>query len=217
MFLIRGFRKWIMTMIMVLALTSCRIFVTSVISVTDLWDPEIRTIPVNISADIDKCNKNILNQVVTDFQNFQTLQTVGCFDDNNHSLRPYWKTTIPLLRKGDEGKIPYLSASIYYSQNNSIIVTFNPSFFDKLRRNTQAKGVETTRDVAITFQIVNNTKSPIRIATQGVFVNGSAVGNEMNIYEIRPGGKVWIRMSDVGVNSLVMEGIEPVGVLPARH
>lgn len=204
-------------MIMVLALTSCRIFVTSVISVTDLWDPEIRTIPVNISADIDKCNKNILNQVVSDFQNFQTLQAVGCFDDNNHSLRPYWKTTIPLLRKGDEGKIPYLSASIYYSQNNSIIATFNPSFFDKLRRNTQARGVETTRDVAITFQIVNNTKSPIRIATQGVFVNGSAVGNEMNIYEIRPGGKVWIRMSDVGVNSLVMEGIEPVGVLPARH
>ncbi|ARM69951.1 hypothetical protein [Salmonella phage SWJM-01] len=217
MFLIRGFRKWIMTMIMVLALTSCRIFVTSVISVTDLWDPEIRTIPVNISADIDKCNKNILDQVVSDFQNFQTLQAVGCFDDNNQSLRPYWKTTIPLLRKGDEGKIPYLSASIYYSQNNSIIATFNPSFFDKLRRNTQARDVEITRDVAISFQIVNNTKSPIRIATQGVFVNGSAVGNEMNIYEIRPGGKVWIRMSDVGVNSLVMEGIEPVGVLPARH
>ena len=78
------------------------------------------------------------------------------------------------------------------------------------------QGVNLTTDITVTFQITNNTKKPVRIATQGVFVNNEAVGNEMNVFEIKPGGKIWIRLSDVGVNSLLVEGIEPVGVLPAR-
>lgn len=216
MSLMHGIRRWVVMIFMVLVLTSCRIFVTPIISVSDLWDTDVRVVPVTISTDSNKCEKSILDEATILFQSFQNLQPVGCFDDNKDTLRPYWKTTIPLLRKGEEGKIPYLSASIYYSQNNSIIITFNPSFYDKIKRYTKKQGVNLTTDITVTFQITNNTKKPIRIATQGVFVNNEAVGNEMNVFEIKPGGKVWIRLSDVGVNSLLMEGIEPVGVLPAR-
>lgn len=216
MSLMRGIRRWVVMIFMVLVLTSCRIFVTPIISVSDLWDTDVRVVPVTISTDSNKCEKSMLDEATILFQSFQNLQPVGCFDDNKDTLRPYWKTTIPLLRKGEEGKIPYLSASIYYSQNNSIIITFNPSFYDKIKRYTKKQGVNLTTDITVTFQITNNTKKSIRIATQGVFVNNEAVGNEMNVFEIKPGGKVWIRLSDVGVNSLLMEGIEPVGVLPAR-
>jgi hypothetical protein len=71
--------------------------------------------------------------------------------------------------------------------------------------------------VIVTFKIVNDTGKPVRIATQGVFVNNDAVGNEMNIFEVKPEGTIWIRLSNVGVNSLLLDGIEPVGVLPARE
>lgn len=215
MSLMRGIRRWIVVIFMVLVLTSCRIFVTPIISVSDLWDTDVRVVPVTISTDSNKCEKSMLDEATILFQSFQNLQPVGCFD-NKDTLRPYWKTTIPLLRKGEEGKIPYLSASIYYSQNNSIIITFNPSFYDKIKRYTMRQGVNLTTDITVAFQITNNTKKPVRIATQGVFVNNEAVGNEMNVFEIKPGGKIWIRLSDVGVNSLLVEGIEPVGVLPAR-
>lgn len=216
MSLMRGIRRWFVMTVMAFVLTSCRIFVTPIISISDLWDTDVRVVPVTISADNDQCDKSMLDETSEIFQSFQTLQPVGCFDDNKDTLRPYWKTTIPLLRKGDEGKIPYLSASIYYSQNNSIIITFNPSFYEKLKRYTIKRGVNLTTDVTVTFQITNNTKNPVRIATQSVFVNNEAVGNEMNVFEMKPGGKIWIRLSDVGVNSLLGEGIEPVGVVPAR-
>ncbi len=216
MSLMRGIRRWFVMAMMALVLTSCRIFVTPIISISDLWDTDVRVVPVTISADNNQCDKSMLDETTELFQSFQNLQPVGCFDDNKDTLRPYWKTTIPLLRKGDEGKIPYLSASIYYSQNNSIIITFNPSFYDKLKRYTVKRGVNLTTDVTVTFQITNNTKKAVRIATQGVFVNNEAIGNEMNVFEVKPGGKIWIRLSDVGVNSLLGEGIEPVGVIPAR-
>ena len=199
-----------------LLLTSCRIFVTPIISVSELWNPEVRTLPVTISADVQTCNKGILDGIVQEFQNFQKLVPLGCFEENTNTLKPYWKTTIPLLRRGDEGKIPYLSASIYYSQNNSIIITFNPSFYNKLKQHTVGR-VDVGSEVTVTFKIVNDTGKPVRIATQGVFVNNDAVGNEMNIFEVKPEGTIWIRLSNVGVNSLLLDGIEPVGVLPARE
>lgn len=199
----------------VLLLVSCRIFVTPIISVSELWNPEVRTLPVTISADVQTCNKGILDGIVQEFQTFQKLIPLGCFEENTNTLKPYWKTTIPLLRKGDEGKIPYLSASIYYSQNNSIIITFNPSFYAKLKQHTVGR-LDVNSELTVTFKIVNDSTKPVRIATQGVFVNGEAVGNEMNIFEVKPEGTIWIRLSNVGVNSLLLDGIEPVGVLPAR-
>jgi hypothetical protein len=198
-----------------LLLVSCRIFVTPIISVSELWNPEVRTLPVTISADVQTCNKGILDGIVQEFQTFQKLIPLGCFEENTNTLKPYWKTTIPLLRKGDEGKIPYLSASIYYSQNNSIIITFNPSFYAKLKQHTVGR-LDVNSELTVTFKIVNDSTKPVRIATQGVFVNGEAVGNEMNIFEVKPEGTIWIRLSNVGVNSLLLDGIEPVGVLPAR-
>ncbi|BBK03789.1 hypothetical protein [Enterobacter phage EspM4VN] len=171
--------------------------------------------PVTISADVQTCNKGILDGIVQEFQTFQKLIPLGCFEENTNTLKPYWKTTIPLLRKGDEGKIPYLSASIYYSQNNSIIITFNPSFYAKLKQHTVGR-LDVNSELTVTFKIVNDSTKPVRIATQGVFVNGEAVGNEMNIFEVKPEGTIWIRLSNVGVNSLLLDGIEPVGVLPAR-
>lgn len=200
-----------------LVLSSCRIFVTPIISVSDLWNPNIRTVPVTLTTDAQTCDVKELDRVVREFQSFQKLTSLGCFEDSTQNLRPFWKTTIPLLRKGDEGKIPYLSASIYYSQNHSVIVTFNPSFYNKLKEYTVGRGVNMTSDINISFQITNDTPAPVRIATQGVFVNNDAVGNEMSIFEIKPNGKIWIKLSNVGVNSLLVEGIEPVGVLPARE
>lgn len=211
----RGISRLMLACAMLL-LTSCRIFVTPIISVSELWNPEVRTLPVTISADVQTCNKGILDGIVQEFQNFQKLIPLGCFEENTNTLKPYWKTTIPLLRRGDEGKIPYLSASIYYSQNNSIIITFNPSFYNKLKQHTVGR-VDVGSEVTVTFKIVNDTGKPVRIATQGVFVNNDAVGNEMNIFEVKPEGTIWIRLSNVGVNSLLLDGIEPVGVLPARE
>lgn len=211
----RGISRLMLACAMLL-LTSCRIFVTPIISVSELWNPEVRTLPVTISADVSTCDKGILDRVVQKFQNFQKLVPLGCFEQNTNTLKPYWKTTIPLLRRGDEGKIPYLSASIYYSQNNSIIITFNPSFYNKLKQHTVGR-VDVESEVTVTFKIVNDTGKPVRIATQGVFVNNDAVGNEMNIFEVKPEGAIWIRLSNVGVNSLLLDGIEPVGVLPARE
>lgn len=215
MTLMRGISRLLLACAMLL-LTSCRIFVTPIISVSELWNPEVRTLPVTISADVQTCNKGILDGIVQEFQNFQKLVPLGCFEENTNTLKPYWKTTIPLLRRGDEGKIPYLSASIYYSQNNSIIITFNPSFYNKLKQHTVGR-VDVGSEVTVTFKIVNDTGKPVRIATQGVFVNNDAVGNEMNIFEVKPEGTIWIRLSNVGVNSLLLDGIEPVGVLPARE
>ncbi|EBS2632385.1 hypothetical protein B7N40_22965 [Salmonella enterica subsp. enterica serovar Bovismorbificans] len=215
MTLMRGISRLMLACAMLL-LTSCRIFVTPIISVSELWNPEVRTLPVTISADVQTCNKGILDGIVQEFQNFQKLVPLGCFEENTNTLKPYWKTTIPLLRRGDEGKIPYLSASIYYSQNNSIIITFNPSFYNKLKQHTVGR-VDVGSEVTVTFKIVNDTGKPVRIATQGVFVNNDAVGNEMNIFEVKPEGTIWIRLSNVGVNSLLLDGIEPVGVLPARE
>ena len=214
MTLMRGISRLLLACAALL-LVSCRIFVTPIISVSELWNPDVRTLPVTISADVQTCNKGILDSVVQEFQTFQKLTPLGCFEENTNSLKPYWKTTIPLLRKGDEGKIPYLSASIYYSQNNSIIITFNPSFYAKLKQYTVGR-LDVNSELTVTFKIVNDSTKPVRIATQGVFVNGEAVGNEMNIFELRPEGTIWIRLSNVGVNSLLLDGIEPVGVLPAR-
>lgn len=215
MTLMRGISRLMLACAMLL-LTSCRIFVTPIISVSELWNPEVRTLPVTISANVQTCNKGILDGIVQEFQNFQKLVPLGCFEENTNTLKPYWKTTIPLLRRGDEGKIPYLSASIYYSQNNSIIITFNPSFYNKLKQHTVGR-VDVGSEVIVTFKIVNDTGKPVRIATQGVFVNNDAVGNEMNIFEVKPEGTIWVRLSNVGVNSLLLDGIEPVGVLPARE
>lgn len=215
MTLMRGISRMMLACAMLL-LTSCRIFVTPIISVSELWDTEVRTVPVTLSADMPTCNKGILDSVSQEFQSFQKLTPLGCFEENTNSLKPYWKTTIPLLRRGDEGKIPYLSASIYYSQNNSIIITFNPTFYAKLKQHMVGR-LDTTSEVVVTFKIVNDSDKPVRIATQGVFVNNDAVGNEMNIFEVRPQGTIWIRLSNVGVNSLLLDGIEPVGVLPARN
>lgn len=207
----------ILLAIAAITLVSCRISVTPVISVTDLWDTSVRTVPVTISTEARTCNKGVLDGVVREFSSFHKLTPLGCFEEGSKSLKPYWETTIPLLRKGDEGKIPYLSASIYYSKNNSIIVTFNTAFYDKIRKHALDQGFGSEANIDLDFQILNNTDMPVRLATQGVFVNGNSSGNDMNIYEIRPGGKIWVRLSDVGVNSLLVEGIEPVGVLPARE
>lgn len=216
MSLMSGFSRFIIVTLLASLLVSCRIFVTPIVSVSELKDSTVRTIPVTLSSDISGCNKPFLDQIASEFHSFHNITPLGCFDDDSKDLKPFWKATIPLLRTGDEGKIPYLSASIYYSMNNSIIITFNPSFFDKLKQFTVGRGVSLPTDVVVTMQIVNDTKEPVRLATQGVFVNNEAVGNEMTIFEIKPGGKVWVKLSNVGVNSLLAEGIEPVGVLPAK-
>ncbi|QVW27192.1 hypothetical protein [Escherichia phage vB_EcoM-ZQ1] len=215
MTLMRGISRLLLACSMLL-FTSCRIFVTPIISVSEFWNPEVRTVPVTLSASVPTCNKGMLDIIVQEFQPFQKLVPLGCFDENMSTLKPYWKTTIPLLRHGDEGKIPYISASIYYSQNNSIIITFNPSFYAKLKQQMVGR-LGATSDIIVTFKIMNDTDKPVRIATQSVFVNNDAVGNGMSIFEVNPGGTILIRLSNVGVNSLLLDGIEPVGVLPARE
>lgn len=213
--LLRGIARIMVVMIAVL-INSCRIYVTPMISVSDLQNPNTRTIPVMLSTDAPGCSKSALDRIASQFRSFHNLTPTGCFNQGDKDLRSYWETTIPLLRKGDEGKIPYLPGGIYYSQNNSIIAIFNPSFYNKLKEYTVGQGVNINDDVIISFQIHNNTDSPVRLATQSVYVNNEAVGNEMNVFEIMPGGKVRVKLSNVGVNSLMVEGIEPVGVLPAH-
>lgn len=211
--------KGIIRLIVLLAailLNSCRIYVTPVISVSDLQDPKVRTIPVLLSTDTPGCGKEFLDKIASQFNSFHNIVPSGCFNEGGKELKSYWETTIPLLRKGDEGKIPYLPGGVYYSENNSIIAIFNPSFYGKLRQYSINQGVDINNDITITFQIKNNTKMPMRVATQSVFVNGNAIGNDMNVFELAPGSSVWIRMSNVGVNSLLIEGIEPIGVMPAH-
>ena len=214
--MLREIRKWFMVVMMTVALASCRIFIMPMISVSDLSNPDVRVVPVSISTDSKTCDQPLLDRITGEFNFYQNIQPMGCFTDKEN-LKPFWRTTIPLLRKGDEAKIPYLSASIYYSQNNSVIVTFNTSFIDALKQRSLGRGTRLTEDVVITFQITNDTKKPVRMATQGVFIDNQPIGGDMNIVEIKPGGSVWIRLSNVGVNSLLMDGIEPVGVIPAHR
>lgn len=213
--LFKGMTRILVVLVAIL-LNSCRIYVTPIISVSDLQDPDVRTIPVLLSTDAPGCSKESLELIANQFRAFHNMTPSGCFNEGGKELRSYWETTIPLLRKGDEGKIPYLPGGVYYSQNNSVIAIFNPTFYGKLKEYTLGRGTDLKDDVVITFQIINNTKQSVRIATQGVYVNNSAVGNEMNVFELAAGGKIWVRLSNVGVTSLMSDGIEPVGVLPAH-
>lgn len=206
--------KRVLAAIVALTLSGCRLTVMPIISISELQDAGRRTVTIAVSTDSPDCDVSFLNRIADIFVGFQTLSPAGCFVDNGQK-RAYWNTTLPLLRKGDEGKIPYLSASIYYSKNSSVIATFNNDFYGKIKKYAQENHMELNDSVSVVFQFNNDTKKPVKIAVQGVYVNSEPVGNEISVYQVKPSGKIWIKLSNVGTNSLLLEGIEPVGVVPA--
>ncbi|AVO22955.1 hypothetical protein HWB57_gp118 [Erwinia phage vB_EamM-Bue1] len=97
-----------------------------------------------------------------------------------------------------------------------MILTLKTDFLNDLSDKLNEKGI-TLKDneIFIAFIFKNDTEQAVNIAVENVLVNGIPVGRDMAIFKIRPSGSVMVRLSDLGVNSLFLGGIEAAGVFPA--
>lgn len=206
---------WVLIVLASLLIGGCRITLTPIVSLSSLRDSNIRTAPVVITANTDKCGQDFLHNMAELFKTNYIIKSLTCRVQNN-SYDAIWETEIPLFRTGDEKKIPHVPASIYYSRNHSVILTLRTEFLNDIIAKARDLGMELTdNDVFITFVFKNDTKEDVNIAVENVFVNNSPVGRDMVIFKIRKGGSVMVRFSDLGVNSLFLGGIEAAGVFPA--
>lgn len=198
-----------------LFLGGCRITLTPVVSLSSLKDGDIRTAPVVITAKTQTCTKEFLDDTANFFKANYQIKAVAC-KQKREGFEAIWETDIPLLRTGDEKKIPRVPVSIYYSKNHTVIMTLKTDFLNDLSEKLKQKGLELKdNDVFIAFIFKNDTKEDVNIAVENVFVNNVPVGRDMAIFKIKPSGSVMVRLSDLTVNSLMLGGIEAAGVFPA--
>jgi len=206
---------WVLIVLASLFIGGCRITLTPIVSLSSLKDVSVRTAPVAITANTDSCTKEFLVDAADLFKANYQIKPVTCRPKGN-KFEALWETEIPLLRTGDEKKIPHVPASIYYSKNHTVILTLKTEFINDLADKLKQRGVDLKdNDMYIAFIFKNDTAEAVNIAVENVFVNSIPVGKEMAIFKVKPGGSVMVRMSDIGVNSLMLGGLEAVGVFPA--
>lgn len=206
---------WVLIVLASLFVSGCRITLTPIVSLSSLKDVSIRTAPVVITANMGTCSKEFLESVANFFKASYIIRPVAC-RKKGEGYEALWETEIPLLRTGDEQKIPHVPVSIYYSKNHTVILTLKTDFLNDLSDKLNEKGI-TLKDneIFIAFIFKNDTEQAVNIAVENVLVNGIPVGRDMAIFKIRPSGSVMVRLSDLGVNSLFLGGIEAAGVFPA--
>lgn len=198
----------------ILFLSGCRIDVSPTVKISDLKEGE-RNVPVLIYSSTETCDMFRIEEMESLLVKFVPIRWNGC----TRSERPeskfmmVWQTNIPLLHQKDIDKLAYVDYSIFYSDNNSLILTFRPSFFNELE--DKIKSLYNIKyKIGVSIDIVNDTNKPVKFALSGVFLNNTPVG-EMQVYQIKAGGKTTIRLSDVGIDSLIKDGVEPIAVVPS--
>lgn len=201
-----------------LLIGGCRITVTPIVSLSQLRDSNVRTVPVAITANVPMCDVGTVKKVAAAFKDKYLLRPIGCHPPKSGmGADATWETEVPLLRSGDEAKIPRIAGSVYYSRNNSILLLLRPDFIRDVKAQASVKGFKPEySDVVISLIIRNDTKESVDIAVENVFVNGTPVGRDMQIFRISPGGAISVRLSDIGVDTLFLGGVEAVGVFPAQ-
>lgn len=200
-----------------LLIGGCRITVTPIVSLSQLRDGNVRTIPVAITANGPMCDIGSVKKLATVFKDKYLLRPIGCRPPKSGlGVDSAWEAQIPLLRSGDEAKIPRIAGGMYYSRNNSILLLLKPDFVRDIKAQASLKGYHPEySDVIISLILRNDTKESVDIAVENVFINGTPIGREMQIFRISPGGAISVRLSDIGVDTLFLGGVEAVGVFPA--
>lgn len=186
-------------------------------SLSQLRDNDVRTVPVSITANFPACDLGFIKRVATDFKDKYLLRPIGCKPPKNGiGVDSTWETQIPILRSGDQSKIPHIPGSIYYSINNSIILLLKPDFVKDIKSQAMMLGYKPEYStIFISLTIRNDTAKSEDIAVENVFINEVPIGRDMQIFRISPGGAINIRLSDIGVDTLFLGGVEAVGVFPA--
>lgn len=210
--------KKIVGVLIVLAsffLSGCRITLTPIVSLSSLQDGKARTTPVVITAKTQTCTKDFLNETADLFKATFQIKPVEC-RKKGQVFEAVWETEIPLLRSGDESKIPRVPVSIYYSKNHTVIMTLKSDFLNDISEKMKLQGADIKdNEIYIAFLFRNDTSAEVNIAVENVFINGVPVGRDMAIFRIRPSGSALVRLSDITTNSLLLGGVEAAGVFPA--
>lgn len=194
-------------------LTSCRVDISPTIKVSELQNG-VQSIPVNIYVSSEYCDKQNIKKLEKTLGRFQPLKWVGCTDSKNtDGFSVVWQTNVPLLRQNEHTKLSYIDASIFYTENHSLLLTIKPNYLKQIE--DIVLSIDNKKyEVYVCVELLNDTKLPIKFAVTGVFLNNIPV-TELSVYELTPNGQVTIKISDVGLNSLKQEGVEPVGVIPS--
>lgn len=200
-----------------LLIGGCRITVTPIVSLSQLRDSNVRSVPVAITANVPMCDVGSVKKLATAFKDKYLLRPIGCRPaKNGMGADATWQAELPLLRSGDEAKMPRIAGSLYYSRNNSILLVLKPDFIRDIKQQAALKGYNPEySDVVVSLIIRNDSREDVDIAVENVFVNEVPVGREMQIFRIKPGGAISIRLSDISIDTLFLGGVEAVGVFPA--
>lgn len=186
------------------------------IKLTTLKGAKENSLPVVISSVTDKCDVSTLTAVADAVSKLYNVTPLQC-KVTATSTQSLWRAEIPIVRHGMENVLPSLDASIYYSSRNSVIMLFNRNFVRDARRlytSLSGKSLDPS-DIEIEFKFVNDTDEDVTMAVAGVWVNGMPVGRETQVVKIPERSYVTIKLSDISITVLGLDGVEAIAVFPA--
>ncbi len=196
-------------LILMTGATSCRVVVQPKLHISKLHKEGTEIVQVAVL--VGGANNCDVTEGDTFFYEVK-MEFTGCKKTSTGFENSY-ETTAFIVKYGSSQPEDITKSDfvIFYGKNKSIILYIGRRALEEIKYEISKHGGTV---VSIEIEILNDTLQEAAIGISGVWINDVAVGQPMTLYKLMSGGRVWVRLSDVGNASMLTTGREAVAVIP---
>lgn len=205
----QNFSKKVIVFFAVLVLISCRVKVEPKLAMTQVLSSESSLVPTFVTIETETCTeeekKKYFLGVIASFE--------GCRPKSRGFVKE-WRVDVPLIQSSDIETLKTTPVALFRGKNNTLIMFLKRDVLNGLRKEL-FKNNENDLRLSLKYEIANDTKFNILLATSSAWINDSiAVGQQLSVFTVAADNYITITLSDTGVSALLRTGSEPVTIIP---
>ncbi|NYA27892.1 DUF7424 family protein [Haemophilus haemolyticus] len=186
-------------------LAGCKVDMTSSVGLAELQKDDISTINTELSVEVINCNdfedsrresKELSELKVNVPKVFRNAEFVECYKKKMESFAIFKVPVTVGKQKPSDFDIHFGSG-----QNSLFFIAASQQFRDKLAH-FQKRNL-TKLDMKINTTVVNNTQQSFKFKLDNIYLNGKPEMNSRFVYEVNPGEKIPLQLSNVATDGLL--------------
>lgn len=116
-----------------------------------------------------------------------------------------------IFKSGTRMNLDEYSWGMFYAKNNSVMIFLRKDFLNALKDKI-GKNYD-TRAITITFEFINDTKRVAFLRVMGAWIDNLPTGHNFESIILKPDSRVLVRISDVSVHYLLLNGVESIATI----
>lgn len=130
---------------------------------------------------------------------------------SNYVVEPNLLVNYQIFKSGTKMNLDEYSWGLFYARNNSVMIFLRKDFLTALKQKID-KDYD-SRAITITFEFLNDTEKVVYLRVMGAWIDNLPTGHNFESIILKPNSKVLIRISDVSIHYLLLNGVESIATI----